>query len=110
MGIVTINNSTVELDFYGYVEGCKLTTEFATSLGIVDCIIRRKLYGRVIVIEADLWRSDRERALAITLFSTRVLMAWDGRRYVISEKGNQTTTCYLRELENLISNEIIANE
>ena len=110
MGFVTIDNTTFELDFYGYVDGCKLTTEFATSLGVVDCVIRRKLYGRVIVIEADLWRSDREKALGITMFSTRILMAWEGRRYVISDKGHQTANCYLRELENLISNEIVANE
>ena len=109
MPIVTINNTTLELDYYGYLAGARIDTELATSAGIVDCILRRKLYDNELVIEADLWRTDREKALAITLFRASVLMRPDGQRYRVT--GALSNACdYWRELERLISDLIVVNE
>lgn len=111
MGVVIVDNKEIELDYYGRVVGAEVKTELHSShKGVIDCILRRILDGKEIVIEADMWQTDRVNALPLIMFRASVYMQWEGNRYRITNKHYRDCNDLWRELEILISNAIRVNE
>lgn len=86
--------------------------EINTSIGVLQCELRRKEWHGAEVISIDLWQSKSMDGLdnAFINFRAGVTMQWEVNRYRIIDKRFRDANELWRELENLISNLIIVNE
>jgi hypothetical protein len=111
MGTIAENGMVLEIDFYGYIIGTKFETEIATSIGLMKCILCRKLLGNEIVIEADLWQSGCQlQESSFTTFRAAVCMRRERQRWRIIDCGYRGVNQFWIELENIVSNLIVVNE
>jgi hypothetical protein len=111
MAIITEKENTFEIDFYGRIIGTDIETEIATSIGLMGCILRRRLSGKEIVIEADLWQSGHHlRESSFTTFRAVVSMRREGRQWRIIDHAYRGVNQLWIELENIVSNLIAVNE
>lgn len=110
MGIVIVDNKEIPIDIYGMIVGAEVKTVlYSSGKGAIDCVLRRRMDGTEVVIEADMWQGLLDRKLGITNFCASVFMRWEGNRYRIINKGYRDYNDLWRELEILVSNAIEVN-
>ncbi len=112
MPFVTIGNNPVEVDRYGYIVDSEVMELLHTSHGVITLRLRRRVDGRRLVIDADMWQSTNNGDLdnTFTTFRAGVYMLWEGHRYRIESKYYRDSNDFWRELERLLSHVIMAHE
>ena len=112
MPFVTISNNRVEIDKYGYVVGSEVNELLHTPHGVINLRLRRRVDGRRVVVDADMWQCAKDGDLnnTITTFRAGVFMVWHGGMYRIDSAYYRDCNDFWSELERLVSNVIMTHE